>query len=318
LNKCYTEMVVMSRALRGWFIITLKANTSQYPVPLNCFGISEVYYFDTATTYTKLDVVEESLVEERLSPGWQTIASTPSVAFQGDRNKMIGKLGVAPAPVADGTAPTLGSGISTAYQPYGVLDAVSGDAAPTSSGNTYVDSLAQDFEAMGVIPGLTILNITDGSSGTILTVSTSTITVILSGGSLNVWTPGDTMRIVGGEYGNSITIGQDDAAYILSATMGSLPYPGITMAAGNLLVRGFMFPGLLVDNYQYPELAPIFHSAIAIGAAGELAMEEPMDTPEFAQGQAYRQDFTNSIAQLSTFSATQYKTDGFAIQSRRR
>ena len=140
LNKCYTEMVTMSRALRGWFIITLKANYSQYPVPLNCFGIDEVYYFDTATTYTPFDIYEEDLVESRLSSGWQTYPSTPICAYVGDRNKMKLKLGVAPAPNKDGTAPTFASGLVQSYQPYGVLEAVSGAAAPGSAANTYIDS----------------------------------------------------------------------------------------------------------------------------------------------------------------------------------
>ena len=161
-----------------------------------------------------------------------------------------------------------------------------------------------------------MMNLTDNSSGTILTVSGDTITVALTGGSINTWTPGDNMRIVGGDYGNLVTIGDDDAQYILSPTVGNLPYPGVTMAAGNLLVRGFMLPGLLINQYQYPELAPIFHTAISVGAAGELAMEEPMDTPEFTQGQQYKSDYNNSIAQLSTFSATQYKRK-FALWSKR-
>jgi hypothetical protein len=166
------------------------------------------------------------------------------------------------------------------------------------------------------------LNLSDGSKGVITTVTTTatdydTLTCAsFSEGAINTWTPGDEMRILGGEYGNLINIGTVEAEYILSPTIGRLSAPGITMAHGNLLVRGYMLPTLLRDNFQYPELAPMFHSSIALGAAADLGMEEPVDSPEFAQAQAYRQDFNQVIASLSTFSATQYKGN-FNLWSRK-
>ena len=89
------------------------------------------------------------------------------------------------------------------------------------------------------------------------------------------------------------------------------------MAAGNLLVRGFMQPMLLRDYYQYPELNPMFHQAIALGAAADLGMEEPTDSPEFAQAQIYQQSFNQAMAALSTFASLQYKTQGVQMWSRR-
>lgn len=322
INKNYAELVTLTRALRSWFVITLSAGYTQYPVPLSCYDLDEVYYFSSATQYTKLEVYEESLIEELLSPGWRSVSGIPQYAYTADRNKMIVKLGVTPAPSTSGTTVTLESAVYSKTRPYGVLEAVSGAAGPASLGLVYVDAVGQNFSQLGVVVGLTILNISDGSKGVITSITTTgtaydTITCAsFSGGSVNTWTPGDEMRILGGEYSNLITIGPIDAEYILSSIAGRLPSPGITMAAGNLLVRGYMLPILLRDKYQYPELPPMFHHGIALGAAADLGMEEPADSPEFAQAQAYRQDFNNSIAALSTFAATQYKSN-FQLWSRR-
>ena len=323
INKSYSDLVTMTRAIRSWFVVTLKANYTQYPVPLNCFDIGEVYYYTSPTLYTKLDVFEEDLIESRLAPGWRSNPGIPQYAYTADRNKMGVKLGVAPAPIVDGTAITLGSGVLNKAQSHGVSEALSGSASPNSGALVYVDSHGQNFDSLGVIPGLTIVNITDGSIGIIASLSTTNtandtiICVSLIGGSTNAWTPGDEMRLIGGEHSEFIEIGQTDAECLLSPIIGQLPTPGITMAAGNLLVRGFMQPNLLREYYQYPELNPMFHQSIALGAAADLGMEEPADSPEFAQSQIYQQSYNQSIGALSTFASLQYKSQGVQLWSRR-
>ena len=113
INLVYSNMVTAARTLRSWFIITLKENYTQYPVPANCFDIGEVYYYSSATAYTKLEIYEEELIEDLLSPGWRSYPSVPQYGYVADRNRMMIKLGVAPAPNVDGTAITLSSGISS-------------------------------------------------------------------------------------------------------------------------------------------------------------------------------------------------------------
>ena len=323
INLVYSNLVTLTRALRSWFIITLKENYTQYPVPLNCFDIGEVYYYTSATAYQKLEIYEEDLIEVMLSPGWRSYPGVPQYAYVADRNRMGVKLGVAPIPSTNGTAITLGSGVLARDQGFGVVDSVSGSASPDSAALVYVDAHGQNFYNLGVIPGLSMVNISDRSIGVIASITTTntaydTITVTsLTGGSANIWTPGDEMRITGGEYNNFIEIGQLDAEWLLSPTIGQLPTPGITMAAGNLLIRGFMQPILLRDYYQYPELNPLFHQAIADGAAAELGLQEPADSPEFAQAQVYQQSYNQAIGSLSSFASLQYKTGGVQLWSRR-
>src|SRR4030042_3932474 len=81
INQAYSEIMALTRTLKSWFIIPLVANYSQYPVPVNCFDINKVFYYNSATTYTELPVVDEGFLEEELSPGWNSIASIPQWAF---------------------------------------------------------------------------------------------------------------------------------------------------------------------------------------------------------------------------------------------
>ena len=311
INQVCMEVVVLLKSLKSWFIIPLKTNYYQYPVPLNCFDLDKVYYFSSATTYSELKLIDEDIIEEELSPNWRTISSTPEFAYQGDWAKMNRKLGIAPPPSADATAITLAATVLSRATPYGPAEAVSGSANPSSGTNIFVDSEGRDFSDFGVIPGLTILNVSDGSRGVITTVSTVTITCSgnLSGGSLNIWTPGDEMRIIGGEYGGFIEIGDTEAEYLLAPNVGQLPLPSITMAAGNLLVRGFMLPTLLVDKNQYPELPPFLHEVLGVGTAAKLAKEEPVDSAEYAQADKYAEEFGVAIASFGSTLRIQYKGD---------
>ncbi len=323
INQVYSETVAFARAHKSWFIVTLSSGYHQYGVPQNCFDIASVYYFSSATAYTKLTVYDEEIIESLLSPGWKTIPGVPQYAYVGDRSKMVVKLGVAPPPNTTGTAITLASGVYSKSAPHGTLEAVSGSAASTSGTNIYVDSSGQDFSDLGVIVGLIVLNISDGSRGAITSISTTntandTINCSgnLSGGLNNIWTPGDEMRVIGGEYGGFIQVGDTEASYILAPNLGQIPKPGITMVAGNLLVQGYFYPILLRDKYQYPELPPVFHSHLALGAASLLGREEPVDSPEFAQALKYEDEFNKSIGLLTGFVATQYKGE-FNLWSRR-
>lgn len=316
INQVYSEMVAYTKSLKSWFIVPLTQYYHQYPVPLNCFDIESVYYFSSATAYAKLEVYDEETIEDILTPGWKTSPGTPQYAYVGDRNKMVVKLGIAPPPTATATAITLGTGLDEMTQPYGSIEAVSGHAGVGSGTNTYIDAHGQNFDELGVVLGLTILNLTDGSSGVITSLATTNTTndtivcsANLSGGSLNVWTAGDDMRIIGGEYGGTITIGDLEASYILSPTAGHLPKPGITMAANNLLVQGYFYPILLIEQYQYPELQPMFHPYIAEGAAALLGKEEPTDSPEYAQALKYQEDYDKSVGLLTGLSSSQFKGD---------
>lgn len=307
INQAYMELVFSSRALRSWFILPLKNGFTQYPVPAGVFDIETVYLFQSASSYCKLEVEEISYIEDQLSPGWMTTPGIPEYAYVGERVGMRIKLGVAPASTQDATAITVGTGGVSTTRPYGGVDGVFGAAGAASSGVNYVDSSGQDFVALGVVVGLKVYNITTNTTGIISSITTTTNdndTLV----STVTWTAGDTMRILSGEIGSTISIGDDEATYILSPTSGNYPFPLITMAANNLLVRGWTLPVMLVSKYQYPELSPYFHQAIATGAAMMLGKEEPPDSLEFKQALVYEEAYLRAKAELSGFVGDQYKT----------
>ncbi len=324
INEAYAYMASFGKMIQSWFIVPTKANYGQYPVPLNIVDVDKVFYFTSATDYEELKVYDRSVLDE-LEPGWRTMTGIPEYAYAGDWSRTQRRLGITPVPTADATGVTLDPTVLNRPTPYGSVEAVNGSAAP-GSGVTYVDALGQNFSNLGVIPGMVILNITDGSKGTITslgTTNTTNDTILcsggLTGGSLNTWTPGDEMRIIGGDYGGIIEIGDTEAEYLLAPSAGQLPSPGITMAAGNLLVEAFILPVLLGNKYQYPEIHPMFHPGIVLGAAALLGEEEPVDSPEFAKAGDYRKRFEGYVNSGSKLMASHFKAgDGQQLWSRRR
>lgn len=325
INLVYNRIATMTRAIRSWFIIPTKTGYTQYPLPLNVLGVFEpVYYYTSSTAYDELPVYDRKTIDD-LEPGWRTQTGVPNKAYVGDWTRQGRKLGLTPTPTADATGITLAATVLERAQPFGPAEALYGSAAPASATNTYVDSDGQNFVKLGVVPGMVILNLTDLSRGTITSIATTgstSDTIVcsanLSGGSLNVWTPGDEMRIIGGEYGGFFEIGDTEATYLISPTAGALPNPGVTMAAGNVLVECYIMPALLREQTQMPELHPVLHQAIAIGAAAELAEEEPMSSPEFQQSQKYWDRFNKEIAGASTWLAEHYFSGDYQLWGKRR
>lgn len=319
INAYLTQIVGVTESLRTFCVITLKVNQGEYLVPDNCSHIQRVLYFNSATDYVELPIKERERLE-RLVPGWQTNPGTPEYAYPGNWSGTVRKLGLCPAPNVAGTSPTIvDSGIYQVTSPQGSRAAVSGVAGPTSNNMIYVDSEGRDMEDYGIVVGQTIKNVSDGSQGLILDVTTTSITASsLTGGSTNVWTPGNLMELVPVEYGELlITPAQ---TYLVQATAARMPFPGLTMAAGNIIVEYFALPALLQDAKQYPEMHKLFHQALVFGPAAELAEERPPDSPEFAQSKVYWQRFNESIAGIKAFTGMQYKKSRLVadVRARRR
>lgn len=326
LNQSLAEIGALARCNKGWFILPSKTNYGQYPVPQNVVDIvSPVYWFTSSTEYIELTVYDESDFDNALRlSGWRTeTGAQPEYAYSGFTNRSQRYLGITPVPTADATAVTLNAAVLERAQLYGVSEAVSGSAASGSTSTKMVDADGRNFEDLGVIPGVYILNITDGSRGAVTAISTTnttndTIEATLTGGATNQFNPGDEWRVVHGTYGGIIEIGDIDVSMLLAPSPASIPSPLITMAAGNMLVRTVILPVKLVDLNQLPELPYWYHSAVSIRAAGYLAKEYPMDSPEYKQGDAYIAQSDNMIGSLKGEAESLYKTGPRQIQSRRK
>lgn len=327
INQSLAEIGALARSNKGWFILPSKANYGQYPVPYNVVDItSPIYWFTSATEYIELKVYDEQDFDLSMPmSGWRTeTGSQPEYAYSGFTNKSQRYLGITPIPTGDATSITLNAAVLERSQLYGVTEAVSGSAASGSSATKMVDADGRNFQDLGVIPGVYILNITDGSSGAVSALSTTntandTIEVTaLTGGSTNQFNPGDEWRIVHGTYGGIVEVGDIDATSLLAPNPGSIPSPLITMAEGNMLVRAVVLPAKLVDRNQLPELPFWYHTAVSTRAAGYLAKEYPADSPEFAQGASYIQQSGEMLASLKGDAESLYKTGPRQIQSKRK
>ena len=69
INEVYAEVAELVGYLRSWFIVTLKANYTQYQMPQNVVDVDEVLYFSSATSYDRLKIRSMELLEDEI-PGW--------------------------------------------------------------------------------------------------------------------------------------------------------------------------------------------------------------------------------------------------------
>lgn len=326
LNQSLMEVCAFAKVLKGWFILPVKEDYSQYPTPLNVMDIvSPIYYFTGATDYKVLEVYDDTVLDD-IASGWRTETGTePRYAYAGYTGRTQRFLGITPTPSEDATAVTLDSSVLEKEQPYGAVEAVSGSCGPASTATSMVDANSQNFSDLGVVPGMFILNTSDDARGIITSLTTTSYTndtIVcsggLTGGTNNSWTAGDEFRIIGGTYGGYIEIGDTEASFLVGQYAGDIPLPKVTMASGNILCQCYLYPTLLRDLNQYPELPPLFHQAVPMRAAAHLAMEFPMDTPEFKQGGVYMKESNNAVALASGLVAEQFKGKMKFLQSRRR
>jgi hypothetical protein len=327
LNQALMEMATFGQVIRSWFIIPTKASYRDYPIPQNVFDIiPPVYFFTSSSAYEPLDVLNEEQLED-VSSGWMTDGTTtsPRYAYKGNWNRTGRFIGITPPPTSDATAITLNAAVLERSQPYGPTEAVYDYCSIDSTATKAVSSLGKNYTELGVIVGLTIYNITDGSTGVITSISTTNTTndsinvTSLTGGSTNQFNPADEFRILSGTYGGIIEIGDIEASYLIAPNPGSIPQPLITMAAGNMLVKCLLYPVLLVEKYQYPELPPFAHQAVASRAAGYLAREFPPDSPEFGMGSTYIEESNQALAVLRGNMAEQYQFNQvMRVQSERK
>ena len=305
INQAYSNIVVSSKYRRSWLLIRMRQGFGQYPLPLQVAGVDEAFYFSSATSYEKLEIYNRADLEG-VSPGWIIATGNPSYAYPGDPIGIYQSIGVTPRPSIDGTAVTLASGVAASVSGFGPVEGVEGVAGLGSTSSTYVDSQGQNFADLGVIVGQTLVNRSDGSRGTITSVATtntSNDTLIclggFSGGALNSWSPADEMQITGGSYFPVTVLTDFSNQYYLSPSLGHFPLPGVTMAAGNLLCNCYLYPMLLREQNQYPELTPNYHQAIPFGAAALLFSEQPAGSPEAAKAEEYSQLFNQKVAEAA-------------------
>jgi hypothetical protein len=218
--------------------------------------------------------------------------------YMGDSYGNIPMLGVYPKPDTDGTSYSISpdTGVTTGGDLPGATTNVTGQA--TGGSATTLDDTAVDFTDLGLVSGMAVKNVTDGSTGTISTIATTQIVLVsaLTGGTANVFAAGDSYEILAGEYG-VLTSWDDDDMTIFGSEVGVLA--NITVPAGNIRVDYIPYPlPFPADGNagQYPEIPKLYHMDFAMGVVADLLRTFGEGSREFQRAAYYDGIFNNAVA----------------------
>lgn len=296
-----------SQCLKKFALLVAKQGYTQYKLPLNCMdkGIIAIRYYTSSTSYEDIELRDTRYLDEHY-PGWLAHGDgTPQIAYMGETYGNIPMIGIYQAPDANGTdyslSPDTGIVIGDSFP--GTITNHTGMATGGSC-TTLTDSY--NFVDLGIVAGMTINNVTDGSSATITVVADGQIThTALSGGSDNTFSAGDSYEILGGEYG-VITSWTDEERYIFGSEVGLVSQ--ITVPAGNFRVDYIPYPHPFSydetgadanqgNDLQYPEIPKLYHQALAYGVISDLLSTFNEASKEFGRAQVYEQKFNDAIAE---------------------
>lgn len=301
LNNRQNQFVYHSECLRKFALLLVKDGYSTYKLPENCMEggiIGTPKYYISSSNYQDLDVRDLKYMDEHY-PGWRTDGEgTPSVCYWAETTGNIQTLGVYQTPDADGTnyAVSPDTGVVIGGDLPSALNDVTGLATAGGNTTTLNDTLV-DFTAMGLVAGMAIKNVTDGSQAVILTIAATQIVTVaaLTGGTLNTWTTGDSYQILVGQYG-VITSWTSDEQYIFSSDYGVLA--DITVPAGNIRIDYIPYPKAFPEtggDDQYPEIPRLYHRDYAMGVVADLLRTFHENSREFGRA-AYYDNIFNQAA----------------------
>jgi len=282
-------------------LLRVKEDYSRYKLPLNCMDggiVGEPKYYTDEDEYTCLKRRDPQWLDDHYD-GWRTApSSSPEFAYIGESYGNIGMLGVYPAPDADGTDYSLSpdTGVVTGGDIPGATNNITGLATGAGTATSLADT-AVDFTTMGLVEGMAILNVTDGSTCNITAVAAHAITTTaLSGGSDNLWSVGDSYNILAGEYG-VLTAWDDDDVFFFSSEVGATA--NITVPAGNIQIDYIPYPMPFPEtgnDDQYPEIPRLYHMSLAMGVVADLLNTFNEKTKEFARAQVYDKQFWAAVS----------------------
>ena len=105
LNDRQNKFVFESQCLKKMAIVRCKEGYRQYKCPINCMdnGIIAAKYYDSATSYQDLEIVDLDFMNTEMEGYLVEADSEPEYIFMGDSYGNIPMIEVHPAPDADGT-----------------------------------------------------------------------------------------------------------------------------------------------------------------------------------------------------------------------
>lgn len=299
LNDRQNDFVYHSECLKKVALLRVKSGYRTYKLPENCMEggiIGKPKYYISADSYEELDVRDLKWMDEHYS-GWLIDeGGTPIVCYLGETIGNVQTLGVYQVPDTDGTDYTIApdTGVVIGGDLPASLNSVTGQA--TSGDATTLNDTAVDFTDLGIVSGMAVKNLTDGSEAVVSTIAETQIvtTADLTGGTNNVWAAGDSYQILVGEYG-VITSWEDDEQYIFSSEYGVVA--NITVPAGNIRVDFIPYPTPFPEtggDLLYPEIPRLHHRKLAMGVVSDLLRTFHENSREFQRSAFYENIFNQA------------------------
>jgi len=304
LNNRQQWFVFHTHCLKKFALIVAKEDYRQYKLPTNCMdcGLIAAKYYDSATSYTELEIVDLDYMNNAEEGYLVSGSSSPEYCFMGDSYGNIPMLEVHPPPYEDGTNYTVDpdTGVTTGGDLPGATNNISGTA--TGGSGTTLEDLATTLTSLGLVGGMYVRNITDGSYGYIKSVAANMITLAatLTGGSSNTFSAGDSYLILAGEYG-VVTSWEDDDQFMFASQVGLLS--NVTVPEGNFRVDYVPYPLEFPssgNDQMKPEIPKLYQmDGLAMGVVADFLATFHESTKEFKRAEWYEKKFLTAIAQGS-------------------
>ena len=310
LNDRQNRVVEASKCIRKTAIIPAQDGRRTYRLPENCMdgGLISVKFFSAADEYEVLDLKDRQWLDENRD-GWRVDEEDdPEIVFPGPSYGNLQTFSVHPVPDADGNSyydsPDTGIYVGTDMPGTGVN--TYGTCTALGSATTLTNS-AGDFTNVGLVAGMAVINLTDGSVARLSSIAATALTMTapgLTGGTDDTFASGDSYMILSGEYAVICDHRRADR-YAFASEIGMLD--NLTVPANSFLVDflpyplAFPFDPSATDANQlyqnmYPEIPRIYHSALVDGVVADLLGTFNEGSKEFARAQAYEQRFVTKAS----------------------
>ncbi len=309
-NERQLTVVALSKCLRKLALIPTQDGRRTYRLPMNCMddGVISAKFFTSATDYTDLTIRDTQWLDSNRQ-GWRTEAEDdPDICFHGPSYGNVQTISV--HPVCDTDAVSYYDAKDTGVYGGTTAPAASCNLSGTTTSlgsSTLLNDTATTFTAEGLVAGMCVRNLTDGSFGPLGTIATNALTLstALTGGSDNLFQSGDSYMVLAGEYAVVTDVAKEDR-YVFASEIGMLE--NLTVPAHTLLVEytpyplAFPFNPATTDVLQgylnmYPEIPKIYHYGLAMGVVADLLRTFNENTSEFKRADVYETAFKTSAMQ---------------------
>ena len=307
LTERQNSIAIASQCLKKYCLIPMVDGRRTYRLPANCMdgGVISAKFYDSTTSYSDLDIYDEKWLDENRE-GWRTDAEgDPEIIFPGPSYGNTQTVSFYPVPSTSGSsyADALGTGIYLGTDLPAASMNLEGTTDSAGDSTTLNDSTS-DFTQFGLVAGMAVRNITDGSVAKLLTIADHQLVMesALTGGTDNTFASGDSYMILAGEY-MVVTSSTKEDRYLFGTQIGILD--GITIPADHVLIQyvpypmAFPFDPDVADASQgwedmYPEVPRAYHHGMAMGVVADMLRTFNENTAEFKRAEAYEQAF-NSV-----------------------